>query len=950
MPQSDDLRRKRQRKTKAQLIEELEAADARLAGLPKGGSGQANDYQRTILESIPLPVTVVRESDGTFLYCNEPAASMTGRKPEQIVGVSAVDMYWVPDDRERFLKVMTEQGQVDDLEVEFKRVDDEPMWVLLSSRSITYQDQACFLTTWTEITRRKRAEKKLRAANKTAAEAEERLQNATHIAHLGHWIWDEVEDRMSYVSDELARIYGLSPDEVVDHLESFEDLLNFIHPDDRETYREWADHWSETYRDGDPVGETMSLEYRLLQGSGGVRYVRELATVAFDADGTLTHSRGTLQDVTEIKEVEAALRESEERFNEAVQIAHLGHWVWDEVEDKIEYCSDECARIHGYTVEAYMARMNSTDADVGRVHPDDHERVEKALRDAQLNADTCDVEYRIVRPDGAVRHIRELGKPILDGSGKLVRSIGTVQDITERKQVEMALSESEERLVALIDNSPAEIVLKDANGRYLQVNRVFEDRYQLNKADVIGKMASELFPGEGAEIEEQDREVVESRRTDDTEMDIFVDGEPRTHLETKFPILDAKGEVIGIGGMATDITDRKRADEELRAAVKASEAANLAKSEFLSAMSHELRTPLNGVLGFAQLIDTDIEQPLAEAHKDSVHEIIRSGRHLLDLINEILDLAKIEAGKVALSMENVSVGQVVVECMAVTGGVAEMQEITVNNRIAEGPSPVVYADMTRFKQVMLNLLSNAVKYNRRGGTVTIDCEETASGMIKVTVEDMGEGISEQDHEIIFDPFSRVLDDPAAIEGTGIGLAITRRLVEVMGGRIGLESTKGEGTTFWVEFPTGSPETAHKASGTGDQADTVEDAHKVSGSVLYVEDNPANMKLVERLISRLPNVTLIGAHNAELGLELARVHQPDLILMDINLPGMNGIEALKVLGEMEQTDHIPVVAVSANAMPRDVKEGLDAGFLRYLSKPIDIKELRETIATALDGNL
>ncbi|MBK6469205.1 MAG: response regulator [Betaproteobacteria bacterium] len=418
--------------------------------------------------------------------------------------------------------------------------------------------------------------------------------------------------------------------------------------------------------------------------------------------------------------------------------------------------------------------------------------------------------------------------------------------------------------------------------------------------------------------------------------------------------------LIGYLLIGTDNTARKRVEAEqarldqalkqsnldLQAATLAAETANKAKSDFLSSMSHELRSPLNAILGFAQLMDSGEPTP-TPAQKDSIDQILQAGWYLLELINEILDLSLIESGRLSLSPEPMSLAEVLADCQAMTEPQARQHGIGVRF-IAPAQALFVKADRTRVKQVIVNLLSNAIKYNRTGGTVEVRCETRPEGWVRVSFLDTGAGLSPEKLAQLFQPFNRLGQEGGVEEGTGIGLVVCKQLVTLMGGTIGVESTVGVGSTFWidlrashsVELPAAAEPhfTAHVPA--------MEDG-AARRTVLYVEDNPANLLLVARLVARRPDLHLIGAKDGRSGIELARSALPDVILMDINLPGISGITALGILAGDPATAHIPVIALSANAMPRDVAKGMDAGFFRYLTKPIKVVEFMETLDLALD---
>jgi CheY-like chemotaxis protein len=385
---------------------------------------------------------------------------------------------------------------------------------------------------------------------------------------------------------------------------------------------------------------------------------------------------------------------------------------------------------------------------------------------------------------------------------------------------------------------------------------------------------------------------------------------------------------------------------ELESAKSVAEKANLAKSDFLSSMSHELRTPLSAILGFAQLMDSSSPLP-TPSQKRSIDQILQAGWYLLELINEILDLALIESGKLSLSLEPIALTEVVRECQAMIEPQAQKRDIRMVFHQFEIPY-FVKAERTRLKQVLINLFSNAIKYNTGGGSVVVECTVSGDDRIRISVKDTGAGLTPDELTQLFQPFNRLGKESGIEEGTGIGLVVSKRLIELMNGVIGVESTVGVGSVFWIELNvTTEPSLAAGASEPTAVARTQIHADAQSRTLLYVEDNPANLMLVEDLIARRPDIHLLTARDGNRGIEIARASQPDVILMDINLPGISGIKALRILAEDPGTAHIPVVALSANAIPRDIAKGLEAGFFRYLTKPIKVNEFMDTLDEAMN---
>ncbi len=563
-------------------------------------------------------------------------------------------------------------------------------------------------------------------------------------------------------------------------------------------------------------------------------------------------------------------------------------------------------------------------------------------------------ELRMVTSDGAALWVQLVATLAHDTDGAdLMRVV--LNDIGDRKLMQAAMQESEQRYRTLVEWSPEAIVI------VRQGNMVFANP---SAVALFGARSAQALLGRPA-IERVDPEfhaLVQAR----------ILGQRLTHdaapmIEVVMRKLDGSAidvEVQGIwivyDGQAAiqvamhDVTERVHLARELRQrnialerATSVAQQANRAKSNFLSSMSHELRTPLSAMLGFAQLIDAGKPAP-TPAQKRSLDQILLAGWHLLELINEILDLALIESGKLALALEPVALADVLRECRDMVEPQAQKRDVSLLF-----PRPdvgyFVSADRTRMRQVLINLLSNAIKYNRSSGAVVADCSIVVPGQLRIRVSDTGAGLAPAQLAQLFQPFNRLGQEASAVPGTGIGLVVCKRLVEAMGGSIGVESTPGKGSVFWVDMPLATQAQAAPAGVAGSaQATALQPADAPPRSVLYVEDNDANLMLIEDMIARRPELRFLSARDGTSGIAMAREHLPDVVLMDVHLPDISGVDAMKILRADAATAHIPVIALSANAMARDIEIGLEAGFIHYLTKPIKVLQFMDVLDQALNS--
>lgn len=755
-----------------------------------------------------------------------------------------------------------------------------------------------------------------KCAETALAEREQQLLEAQGLASLGNWRLNLISGELSW-SDEVYRIFGYEPGSMAPSLEAFQAA---VHPDDRQLVRDSELEAEKTGRH--------DVIHRIIRPDGSIRHVHELAQAETDAEGSLVRLSGTVQDVTDRVE-------TEQRFSFAVEGAGDGVWDWDVKTGRMTLSG------HYELMLGYQPGELEPSIEVWKtsIHPDDRERAQQWLLEyLEGRRDAFHVEMRLRCKDGTYKWVLCRGTVVQrDAGDEPVRLVGIHSDIDVRKAAEETLQIFKHVVNSVLDG----VLVIDPEGVIQLASPAAAAIFGHDQQAMVGNNVSMLMPEPVRSSHDAYlQRYLATREAHIINRQVEVTGQRADGAE--FPMEVSVSELdIGEGtyfvGLLRDISARKQAEEELVTARVEADRANQAKSEFLSSMSHELRTPMNAILGFGQLLEYD--DSLGQEPRENVHEILRAGKHLLELINEVLDLAKVESGKIELSMEPVELCPVIQECLSLVGTTADKRDIHLRHRGVEGAR--VRADHTRLRQVLLNLLSNAIKYNREGGTVTLEVQREGDARLHIRVTDTGKGIPEHKLTELFQPFSRLDAENSEIEGTGIGLTITRRIVEAMGGSVGVQSEVGVGSTFWLELSLDEPVSQTSAERVA-SAPVVEAAGRERPedqcrTVLYIEDNPANIRLMEQIVGQLPQVHLLTAHTAALGIELALTRRPDLILLDINLPGMDGywvLEAFKAEAGLELT---PVIAITANATPRDIERGMAAGFVDYLTKPLDVEQ-------------
>ena len=705
--------------------------------------------------------------------------------------------------------------------------------------------------------------------------------------------------------------------------------LDITHPDDLAISRQMAQAML------NQTGK-QRIEKRYLRKDGGLVWSTRTGCLIHDEAGNPRHFLLMIEDISERKRAEMTLQEKKAELEATL---HANQLIMDnsrdvictnDAEGRFQTVSAACTALWGYTPAELIGKSCGE-----MVHPDDRETSRLANIEIMAGNPAINFENRYIRKDGSVVDVL--------WSAYWSEDDGTMfqvaRDITQRKRAEAALQETNRQLEVahhanqlIMDNSQDVICTIDANGRFLSTNAACEDLFGYTPDELIGRSYLDfVHPDDRPNSEEADSSTrIAGKITDFVNRYVRKDG---VIVDVLWSASWSKSDEIFFC-VAHDVTERQRIENALREAKEEADRANRAKSEFLSRMSHELRTPLNAILGFGQLLERNNQITSARPH---LHHIVSAGRHLLDLINEVLDISRIEADKLQLSVEPVSVSVALREAVDLIRPLAAEHSINLFVPTEDQIDYFVLADRQRFKQVLLNLLTNGVKYTPSGGAVTISCTSIDQNMVRLEVRDTGIGIASEKLSRVFTPFDRLGAEQSTIEGTGLGLALSQRLVQAMHGSIGVESKPGEGSTFWVQLSqTKSPFETIAPAGLADLRSGRLTALKKT-TILYIEDNHSNLTLVEQIVREEPEIELLTAMQGQLGLDLARQHKPDLILLDLHLPDLPGWEVLAQLQADETTRHIPTIVLSADATPGQIKRLRDAGALDYLTKPIDVAQ-------------
>ena len=752
----------------------------------------------------------------------------------------------------------------------------------------------------------------------------------------------DVAGRITSINEKFCDISGYSRSELLGHNHRL--LKSDYHPES--FYEELWDTISK--------GNIWHGEICNIKKNGDEYWVDSTIVPFLNAKGKPYKYVSARTDITKLKQ-------SQERLYLSQTFANIGTWDWN-IRSGDLYWSSRISQLFGYKKDVDETTFEDF---LSVIHPDDREMVVDAVNNCVDNGSTYNIEHRVVWPDNSVRWMQERGNVVRAEDGRPLHMLGVVQDITPRVLAEIALKESEEKYRLLFERSEDPmwmiidnhfVLANQAAANILHYSSI-EELINTHPSDI----SPEYQPNGKLSYDAANEMMAIAFRDNYHRFDWIHKKKNGEELSVEITLthvpFEGKSALFCVG---RDITERKLVVSALVKARKKAEKANLAKSQFLSSMSHELRTPMNAILGFSQLLIIENDPALTASQYENVNEILKAGNHLMYLINEILDLAKIESGKIDLSFEPVELNEIITESLQLITPLAKSRGIDItslekDSRITlEQPisdTHVIQADRTRLKQVLLNLLSNAVKYNSKNGKIIVSFRHADNNHIRISITDTGAGLDQEQKSNLFKPFNRLGLESSNIEGVGIGLVITKNIISLMNGVIGVDSQPGKGSTFWFELPIYSDANNHKYISSGLKPRTPESSETVDDNctVLYIEDNPANLRLVSQILSQHKNIEMLSAHEPLLGIDIATEYKPELILLDINLPGMSGFDVLKKLRQKESTRNIPVIAISANAMPKDIEMGILAGFNDYITKPVVITELLLSVEKALQGS-
>ncbi|MEI6061623.1 MAG: PAS domain S-box protein [Bacteroidota bacterium] len=858
------------------------------------------------------------------LYYSHKWWQQLGYSPEEIPSDSSLwrDLTH-PEDIHRVNDVLTKalESVNESYEAEFRLLHKNGRYVPVLSRGFITRDtegKPIRVTgTNMDLTERKEAEELLRASE---------IRHNSMISNISDVIGVMgIDGVMKYKSPNIEKYFGWKPNDLIGT-----DGWLTVHPEDVERIKK--EFFSLLEKDK----AAKTVEYKYLCKDGGYKSI-ELTATNLVNDPVINGVLLNYHDITERKLAGEELLWNQSLLNYMSNASPLGFLVVDNRTDEILYFNRRFCKIWGIEhIEEQMERGELKNNDVIPY-------CLPVLADIPAFAESCKPlqfeENRVVIEDEIAftenRTVRRFSTQIRGAGDEYYGRFYIFEDITERKRSEEALKESESRFSLFMDYLPAVVFMKDHKGKTLYVNKYMDEAF--GASAWLDKTMLEVFPNEfGEKLTNDDVNSMELGYHKIEESMMQLDGKLHYYETQKFTI-DRLEKESWLGGVSLDITERKLAEKEIIRAKSEAENANRAKSEFLSRMSHELRTPMNSILGFAQLMEMG---ELNQKEKKRITHIINNGKHLLELINEVLDISGIEAGRQMLSPGPVQLGGIINEITDSVQVAANKRKVTVELIDSPANNLFALADRLRLKQILINLLNNAIKYNNEGGAVRLKTalqptNEHGETQVRISVSDTGHGIKPEDIGKLFQAFERIGADKTEIEGTGLGLMLVKKLTEAMGGLVGVESGIGNGSTFWIELPVYENSEPDISQNTGEKTEEI-NVSMQAGTVLYIEDTLSNIELIEAIIEEnRPEIRLVTTIYGKQAVKLAKEHKPGLILLDLDLPDIRGNEVMEQLMEDTQTKAIPVIIVSADAMPYHLEELMKAGAKEYLTKPLEI---------------
>ncbi|HEY9828593.1 MAG TPA: PAS domain S-box protein [Stenomitos sp.] len=888
------------------------------------------NHLQALLNNIPH-IAWIKDEQSRFIAVNQPFGEACGVAAENLIGKTDYDI-WPADLAQAYRDddfEVLQSGQRKVVEEKIALANGKVGWI--ETTKTPFKDAngnlAGTVGIAADVTDRIHYEQQLRAIS-------ERLEVAIQSAQIGIWEYDFANGRLSW-DDRMFAIHGIQPE---DFGGTNQDWEQCVHPDDLE-------HAQAGLLDED---NHFRKEFRIVRPDGSIRHVFSSALLQRDAQGQLIRCVGVNLDITERKQAEQQLAELSDRLELATQSAQLGIWEWDAQRDRLTL-NDQMFVIYGLNPETFGGTYQDW---IERVHPDDLSKAQFAYTPEQT---LYTKEFRIVRPNGQIRYILATSLTQRNEQGDLVRIIGSNLDISDRKQAELDLEQEVLRRTTIFNTSSDGIHILDSEANLLEANASF---YQM--LGYTPEEAKHFNVGDwDAQLTREEVQVNLQNLTQDTTKIIKIETLHRRKDGSNFPVeiyacsMEWNGQMFFIS-IARDISERKQAEAQLQRTNEELLRATRLKDEFLANMSHELRTPLNAILGTSEGLQEGIYGPLHERQSAALRVIEQSGLHLLDLINEILDLAKIESGYFELEQSSVDVERLCRSSLAFVKQQASRGQIQL--RLLLPPiMPRIRADERRLRQVLVNLLNNAVKFTPENGQVILEVTLLPSDdtyhqpRLHFTVADTGIGIAPENLTKLFQPFIQI--DSALnrqYEGTGLGLALVKRIVELHGGQVSVTSELGTGSRFVVELPYEPSEQSDVISDPTPAPNLIvfeQDACPIEPLILLAEDNEANIGTLSAYL-QAKGYRIQVAKTGQAAIELAQAQAPDAILMDIQMPGMDGLEAIQHIRQIPTLTQVPIIAVTALAMEGDEERCLAAGANLYMSKPLKLKQLVLTLEELL----